>query len=145
MLQMGYAAPWAHLGPSLEAGKSLTIAQPRHTDRVVGTRDFRQISGLPTWGWVLNHKSSRCRDAGWCAPWPWVQSEHPSGQHQSTYCNADCTRPDTLGEPSTSHSSCSGPRERQCVPAAWVSHRPATLLARQRGLGAISHFLQNPA
>ena len=46
---------------------------------------------------------------------------------------------------STIHGFCGGPRERLCVPAAWVSHRPATLLARQRGLGAIFHFLQNPA
>lgn len=42
-------------------------------------------------------------------------------------------------------SFCGGPIECQSVPAAWVSHRPATRLARQRGLGAISHFLQNPA
>lgn len=60
----------------------------------------------------------------------------PSLQHRSTYCNADSTPPDSLGgRQSRIHCFCGGPRECQCVPAAWVSHRPATLLARQRGVG----------
>lgn len=53
--------------------------------------------------------------------------EDPSPQHQSTYCR-QIPLPQTLwGRQSMLHSFCDGPRECQCVPAAWLSQSSHTL------------------
>lgn len=140
-LQMGHATPWAHWGTSLKGGRESDFpilyrgwSSPLQAD--FWTSDLQAEAQLQILTILASVPSTILYKVfGYSKSLPHSLRAHIVMQIAPP--------PQRARAPFTSF--CGGPIECQSVPAAWVSHRPATLLARQRGLGAISHFLQNPA